>query len=481
MYYGPVQPLPQTVLAYIKKHRLLTPGDRVGVAVSGGADSVALLRLLLEVRRELGIVLSVVHFNHQLRGSDSDEDECFVAALAEQHKLQFHRASGNVGDHAATCRLSLETAARELRYQYFRRLLAEDKLSRIATAHTLDDQAETVLLRLARGAGTRGLAGIYPQLSVAGFQSRDAGQHRTTAIVRPLLSTRRKELEVYLGGIGQAWREDKSNRDLRHARNRMRHEILPRLERLNPALRDVLAETAEIARAEEDYWEKESHRLLTSAWKAGSRATGGAMKAAILADLPLALQRRLVRAAAESLGLRLEFRHVEEILSLAAKQSKSAAMPDGWTVSLHRGELRFAIAAASARSPDYEFCLPLPGAIEVPQLGSRFEAVLVSGNAPEGYNREHLLDRIRLSRELCVRNWRPGDRFWPAHTKTPKKIKELLQELHLSGPERKLWPVVVSGADVIWVRGFPVPSHFRAQGGPAKAVLIRETASRSAE
>jgi tRNA(Ile)-lysidine synthase len=476
-----VQPL-QTVLGYIKKHDLLMPGDRVGVAVSGGADSVALLRLLLELRRELGIVLSVVHFNHQLRGSDSDDDERFVAGLAEQHRLQFHCAGGNVADHAATHRLSLETAARELRYQYFRQLLLPPGLNRIATAHTLDDQAETVLLRLVRGAGSRGLAGIYPQLSVAGSQFPGAGQHRAPAIVRPLLSTRRKDLEVYLDGIGQAWREDKSNRDLRHARNRVRHGILPDLERdLNPAVREVLAETAEIARAEENYWATETHRLLTSAWRAGSKATGGTIRIAVLADFPLALQRRLVRAAAESLGLRLEFRHVEEILSLAGKQSKSAALPDGWTVSLHRGELRFAIAAASAGSPDYEFCLPLPGAIEVPQIGSRFEAVLVSGNAPEGYNREHLLDRVRLSRELCVRNWRPGDRFWPAHTKTPKKIKELLQELHLTGPERKLWPVVVSGADVIWVRGFPVPSHFRPQGGADKAVLIRETALPSAE
>lgn len=477
-----MQLLPQNVLAYIRKHRLLAPGDRVGVAVSGGADSVALLRLLLELRRELGIVLSVVHFNHQLRGSDSDEDERFVAELAERYKLQLHCARGNVADHAAAHRLSLETAARELRYQYFRQLLLEPGLNRIATAHTLDDQAETVLLRLVRGAGSRGLAGIYPQLSVAGSKSRHAGQHRAPAIVRPLLATRRTHLEAYLGAIGQAWREDKSNRDLRHVRNRVRHGILPQLERdLNPAVREVLAETAEIARAEEDYWEKKSHRMLISAWKASPKATGGTMRVAVLADLPLALQRRLVRTATESLGLRLEFRHVEEILGLAAKQSKSAALPDGWTVSLHRGDLRFAIPATGQRSPDYEFCLPLPGAIEVPQVGSRFEAVLVSGNAPGVYNREHLLDRVRLRRELCVRNWRPGDRFWPAHTKTPKKIKELLQELHLTGGDRKLWPVVVSGADVIWVRGFPVPSHFRPQGAAAEAVLIRETALRPAE
>jgi tRNA(Ile)-lysidine synthase len=430
--------------------------------------------LLLDLRKELGIVLSVVHFNHKLRGAEAAADERFVADLAHQHKLECHSASGDVAEYAARKRLSLETAARELRYQYFRRLLMEGNLTRIATAHTLDDQAETVLLRLVRGAGSRGLAGIYPQLSVASSQLSEISQPRVPAIVRPLLSVKRKDLEAYLGELGQVWREDGSNRDLRHARNRVRHEVLPSLERhLNPAAREVLAETAEIARAEEEYWQKEIRQLLTSAWEGGARQ--GTLKTAVLADLPLALQRRIVRAAAETLGLRLQFRHVEEILSLVSKESKSALLPDGWTVWLHRGDLRFRIAAPPLKRPDYEFRLPVPGTIEVPPAGSLFEAVVVSGNASGVYNPEDLLDRNRLSRELRVRNWRPGDRFWPAHTKGPKKIKELLQQRHLTEPDRKLWPVVVSGSEIIWVRGFPVPCQYRLQNGALEAVLIRET------
>jgi tRNA(Ile)-lysidine synthase len=446
----------------------------VGVAVSGGADSVALLRLLLDLRKPLGIVLSVVHFNHKLRGAESEGDERFVADLAQQHELAFHCASGDVAEHAAKKHLSLETAARELRYQYFRRLLLEGSLTRIATAHTLDDQAETVILRLVRGAGSRGLAGIYPQLSVAGSQL--SGKPRGPAIVRPLLSVKRKDLEVYLRELNQAWREDKTNRDLRHARNRVRHGILPRLERnLNPAVREVLAESAEIARAEEEYWQKEIQRLLMSAWE--GEAGQGTLRIVVLADLPLALQRRVVRAAAESLGLRLEFRHVEEILGLLSKQpesSKSAVLPDGWTVSLRRGELRFGITAGATESVDYEFRLPVPGVIEVPPTGSRFEAVLISENVCGVYNPEDLLDRAQLSGELRVRNWRPGDRFWPAHTKAPKKIKELLQDRRLTGQDRKLWPVVVSGSEIIWVRGFPVPRQHRPQDEASEAVLIRE-------
>jgi len=469
-----VQALPQTVLAFVRKHELLKPGDRVGVAVSGGADSVALLRLFLQLRHELGVVLSVVHFNHRLRGTESDEDQSFVAELAARHKIEFHCSGGDVVEHGVERRLSLETAAREMRYEWFWRLLRERDLNRIATAHTLDDQAETVVLRLARGAGSRGLAGIYPRLTPANAQFSGSGAAPT--IIRPLLSIGRKQLEEYLGQIGQGWREDESNRDPRHARNRVRHGILPCLERdLNPSIREVLAETAEIARAEEDYWTLTADRSLSEAWKSNPKVPGGTIKLAALAGMPLALKRRVVRAAAESLGLRLEFRHVEEILSLSGKPSGSAVLPEGWTVFSTRGELRFVVQQRAQRIREYELRLPIPGRIEIPQLGSCIEALLISTSSAEVYNREQLLCPVRLGKELVVRNWRPGDRFWPAHTKEPRKVKELLQERHLIGSEKKLWPVAVSGEELVWMRGFLPPIRFAAEERATEAVLVRET------
>ena len=517
-----MQQLAQSVREYIRRHHLLKAGDRVGVAVSGGADSVALLRLLLELRQELGIMLSVVHFNHKLRGTEADADEQFVAELARRHKLEMHCESGDVSARAAAKHLGVEAAARQMRYEYFARLLLGGGMNRVATAHTLDDQAETVLLRVVRGAGTRGLAGIYPQLSIAssrfsegrqpsvvgrqengpqaaGFGRREELAGGESSIVRPLLGTRRKRLDAYLAGLGQSWREDSSNRDLRHARNRVRHGILPRLERnLNPAVREALAETAEIARAEEDYWAKEIARVLPQLWEAGAgrqcdslqarpersrrgdvaKVSGGVLNLAALTNVPLALQRRVVRAAAESFGLHLEFNHVEEILAVASGEpgsSKSSVLPDGWMVSRNRNELRFEAsdAAAGKTNSDYEYRLPVPGRLEVPEAGALFEAVLVPGRVGPGYNPEHLFDLALLANELCVRNWRAGDRFWPAHTKCPKKIKELLAERHVTGLERKLWPVVVSGNDVVWVRGFPAPAQFRPRD-EAKAVVIRE-------
>jgi tRNA(Ile)-lysidine synthase len=185
----------ERVLNYIRKHALMRPGDRVGVAVSGGADSVALLRLLLEARAELGIVLSVVHFNHKIRGADADADEQFVRDLARGFDLQFHCDSGDTPACAREHKLSLEAAARKLRYAFFARLTADSSVHRVATAHTRDDQAETVLMRFLRGSGTRGLAGIHPELRSA-----------NGAVVRPLLDIARDELRAYLHSLGQSWR-----------------------------------------------------------------------------------------------------------------------------------------------------------------------------------------------------------------------------------------------------------------------------------
>jgi tRNA(Ile)-lysidine synthase len=467
MYYVPVRTPPQSVLVYILREGLLHAGDRLGVAVSGGADSVALLRIILDLRQDLGIVLSVVHFNHQLRGEEADADEQFVTQLAHRHKLELFAGTHDVAAHARSHHLSTEAAARQLRYQYFGQLFEEKKLNRIATGHTLDDQAETVLLRVVRGAGTRGLAGIYPQLSVHGSQF---------SVIRPLLHTRRNLLETYLGEIGQDWREDSSNRDLRHARNRVRHGIVPRLERtLNPAVRETLAETADIARWEEEYWQNEVARALPAVWHAGRLV----LKPAELAALPWALRRRVVRAAGESLGLNLEFRHVEEILDLHQHGPRSAMLPQGWLLSATRDGLQFAPPSrAAATNSGYEYKLAVPGDTHVPEAGVCFEVARVSGSAAPGYNPDHMLDPALLQQELTVRNWRAGDRYWPAHSKAPRKIKELLQERKLTGTERKLWPVVVSGQEIVWVRGFPTPARLRPGDGDHEALVIRELPSR---
>jgi len=603
-----VHSLAQRVLSHIRRQELLSAGDRVGVAVSGGIDSVALLRLLVELRGELGIVLSVVHFNHRLRGAESDGDQEFVAGLAREFDLEFYCDGDDVVGHAQEEHFSVETAARELRYGFFRHLLGSEgltsgaeapilneasdrsaegaarpkggpqglkpdasvalngttevvpfpfdetfhgaagsralsnptpaRLDKIVTGHTLDDQAETVLMRMIRGSGLRGLGGIHPRILV-----EDDDGEVSSEIVRPLLNIRHCELEQYLKEIGQAWREDSSNADERFTRNRLRKLVVPLLEReFNRAVAESLAELAEIARGEEDYWENEISGWLGTVvrwsepdWARAVSSTEGLVQIAglegstsvktptsrardaremghrdrmVREDLraridnapwlvmnasvsrmwflgePVAVQRRLVKAIGENAGIPLEFKHVEEILRVAAEEGpsgKELSLPLGWKLVLEPEELAFVTPdlREAVEPQDYDYELPIPGRVVVYEAGSSIGARPIPAGEGAGYNPEQLLDAESLSGSCRVRNWRPGDRFWPAHTKSPKKIKELLQELHVPQPERKLWPVVVSGDEIVWMRGFPSPAKLRAKAGRAAILIVDEPLSQS--
>ena len=279
-------------------------------AVSGGADSVAMLRLLLEFRAELGIVLAVAHFNHGLRGEQSAADEAFVADLAQQHGLELFVHGGDIREDALTSKQSIETAARAARYRWFAEIAAQQRFDCVATGHTLDDQAETVLLKFLRGAGTRGLAGIYPVVVRDGYR-----------IVRPLLCVTRADVETYLASLAQGWREDESNLDHRFRRNRVRHELLPLLERdYNPQLRHLLADLATLSQGEQHYWDAlVAQHLVTS--KSGELLLNG------FAELPLALQRRVLKRFAEAQGAALDFAHVEKLRRCALGELRKAELP----------------------------------------------------------------------------------------------------------------------------------------------------------
>ena len=593
LYHECVHSLAQRLLHHIRQQGLLKAGERVGVAVSGGIDSVALLRLLLELRGELGIVLSVVHFNHKLRRAEADGDEEFVAQLAREHDLEFYCDSDDVAGHAREEGVSVETAARELRYGFFRHLLGEDRgarglkpgssdpasrgpegplfrrtgvpyLNKVVTGHTLEDQAETVLMRMIRGTGLRGMGGIYPRIEVEDDQGDVCGE-----IVRPLLGMRRRELEQYLREIGQAWREDATNDDVKFTRNRVRKLLVPLLEKeFNPAVAENLAELAEIARGEEDYWENEVAGWMGTgvhwtepAWTrpsglvqigpavgirskdpqglkpASERAANGTAEAVPFHDVPfggshegspdshvalhdsqvafgdsqerttlqakiesapwlvmnasvdrlwflgepIAVQRRVIKAIGERAGMPLEFKHVEGILRFAAEEEgsgKELSLPLGWKMVREAHELMFVTPDLREPAPsgEYEYDLAVPGEVAVSEAGSWIEVRRVSPGG-EAYNPEHLLDADALPGRLKVRNWRAGDRFWPAHRKSPKKVKELLQERHAALPERRLWPVVVSGDEIVWMRGFDLPTRFQAKPGREGLLIQERTAS----
>ena len=368
LYHHPVR---DQVLHSIRDRGLLRAGDRVAVAVSAGADSVALLRVLLELRGELGIVLAVAHFNHQLRGDDSVADEQFVAELAQRHDLPFYQGRARVREHAASNKLSLEHAARELRYEWLIDLALEQHFDAIATAHTRDDQAETVMMKFLRGAGTKGLAGIHALLQRDGVR-----------IVRPLLETGRAQVEQYLTSLDQPWREDKTNRDPRFTRNRIRHELLPLLERdYNPNLRELLNEAAEVALAEEDYWQGKADCFLKQ-WQEQpgrlllrhelSPPTG------LLAE-PLAVQRRVLKRFLEDQGLPTDFHHVEAVRRCALGETSQVELPGGWLAKRDGDWLELCLATSQTSKPvdGYEEFLPIPGECVVAQAKLTIRATVV--------------------------------------------------------------------------------------------------------
>jgi tRNA(Ile)-lysidine synthase len=457
---------------------------------------------MLEVRSELGIVLSVAHANHKLRNQESDEDANFVAQLAKQYELELHfedapvprktKPKSEIGSEVVS---GIEAAARDLRYAFFRRLARTGRVTKIATAHTLDDQAETLLLRIFRGTGIRGLAGIYPQV-IFEEDGRAFGE-----LLRPLLGFRRASLVEYLCDQKQSWREDSSNRDVAFLRNRVRHRLLPMItEQFGEASIDQMSELAEIARAEEEHWKclhpeiwpqnDWPQRVVNSVVKYDETSRASRLpRLAIepLLMLPLASQRRVVRQWLEvnAPEISISFRVIAEVLDLTRVSTDKVLQLSGeWNLRRTPHELLLESIAgrqAHRRSPglaDYEYPLPLPGAVEVPELAVRVEATVVDAAFVPEKDCGILLDIERAPKQVLIRNWRAGDRFWPSHTAAAKKVKELLNDRHVTGTEKKLWPVAeAEGCGIIWMRGFAAPAAFRAPAGSAKAIWIRETAT----
>jgi tRNA(Ile)-lysidine synthase len=432
---------------------VLYPGLRLAVGVSGGADSVALLRALAGRRGEFGLVLHVAHLNHGLRGAEADADLAFVRDLAGEPGLPFHEAQVDTNAEAEKAGESIEEAARRLRYGWFRQLMAAGEVDAVATAHTLDDQAETVLAKFLRGAWTEGISAIHPVV-----------EFPEGRILRPMLATSRAEVEAYLTALGQTWREDSSNRELAYTRNRIRHELLPLLEGWNPRLREHLAQMAALARDEEAWWQAELARLAPQlllpgrAVRGGGRASGESslsLDVIRLAALAPAVQRRLLRHAAGLLGAAPDFAATEALrtLALTGRAGQKRELAQGLRAERTPRELRLTIEPVSAAKRAQtgsgksgavpEYSVELPGEVEAPSFGLRIRISLPAGS-PE-------LEPPGGPAKL--RNWRPGDRVRLRYSSSPRKVKEVLERLRVTGTGRALWPVLEIDGRIIWMKG----------------------------
>jgi tRNA(Ile)-lysidine synthase len=481
--------LASAVLAAIERGVYHQPffraGDRVGVAVSGGADSVALLRLLLELQSKLGVVLCVVHLNHRLRAQAADRDERFVAKLAERHGLEFSVERVNVGARAKRENLNVEDAARRARYEFFAGLVEQGKITRIATAHTADDQAETVLAHMLRGAGLAGIGGIH---AVSGN------------VLRPLLRIRRAALRVYLKEKKQTWREDATNRDTSKLRARIRKKLIPLLEKqFQPAAVEHLAALAEFAREDDGFLEELAEARIGVAAK--KSADGVAISPSHLQGQP-SICRRMVRRIVKDVkpqGGELGATHVEAVLALAdsGENGKYIQLPGGVEVRREHDELVFCRASTpstnarpgsqhAAKSQPCEFEHTIDFAkeklvVSVPCLACdfRFTKIDWPEKSEETSNNGSVLNHDALCKPLVLRNWRPGDTFQPLGHRKPHKLKRLLNEKRISRWEKDGWPVLTSAGVIAWARGFPVGAAFAATGQTKSRVRIEECASSS--
>ncbi len=455
----------EEIYQFVKRQRMIEPGDRLAVAVSGGADSVALLEALVCLRDRLGVQLAVAHFNHRLRGAESEADARFVEEIAARHALHFFAEAAEVAAEARRRRSNLESVGRELRYRFLRGLVESGQVRKVATGHTADDQAETVLARLLRGSGTRGLAGIYPV--VDGW------------LLRPLLELRRAALRDWLAARRVPWREDSSNRDPRLTRNRLRNQVIPLLEAFNPRLVENLAATAQIAQDEEDHWNRRTVELLAQG-TAQERNRGTSvlkLSRSRFVQLDRAEQRRLLRAAAAAIGgSRLELAHVEALrrLAVAGRSGQRFQLPALEAIRVFDW-LELRSPGAPAPSP-YQYQVRVPGACAIPATGKRLVFNLVQrGCGEKGYNRDDcLIDLDSVENPLTVRNWLPGDIFDSPTGRGKRKVKRLLLEKRIPAEERRAWPVVLSGDQIVWMRGFPVAQAFRVSASSGAGIWIEE-------
>jgi tRNA(Ile)-lysidine synthase len=448
----------------IRRHDLVPRGSRVVVAVSGGSDSVALAHLMMSLDRAGDLhVAAFAHFNHQLR-ADADRDEQFCAGLAQSLGRSFVVDRGDVAGLARRERRSIEDAARHARHEFLERARVDANADLIALGHTRDDQAETFLLRLMRGAGSRGLAAMHP---------------RRGAMIRPLIDCRRTELREYLAEQRIAFVDDVSNEDVSIPRNRVRAELLPLLiGRFNPSIVDVLADEADLAREEWRWMQTAADDAFGRVVRVSTAETS--LDAHQLNALPIALARLVVRRALleRAQARAISFAHVEQVLGVARDDGPPFDLP-GQRVKRIGPVIVLTGKAEGQRANLFRYSLSIPGEVRIPEAGA-----LVSAERAESAGQAHadagmipagqtaIVQFAKPDGPLTVRNRRPGDRFRPLGLGGGKKLQDFFVDKKVARQTRDSVPLVVDESDrIVWVAGHTIDERFRVTD-PAQGVVV---------
>lgn len=453
-----------TVISHIEQFmnmkRMLEKDEHVLISVSGGPDSVALLSLLHTLRDKWNLLLSAVHFDHGLRGRESEEDATFVSRLCQELETpcfveKLHVQMADV--QASGC--GLQEYARNMRYEHLSRIASETGATKIATGHTLDDQAETVVMRMVRGAGTGGLCGI-PAI-------------REAQIIRPLLRTGREQLLSYLQQQGLRYRIDSSNQQRMYLRNRIRHEIMPLLKQSNPNVTRTLSRQAEIVCEEDAYLSQLALAVLADIQKSQTYFSRSICRAGML-DLPLAMQRRVIRhviQAVSEMGVIPGFDAVDTILRhiSTSRSGSQVTVHDVLIIreyeTIHFSSIQRArILAGNNRGFSQE--LSIPGRVRWPLTGQLLEVSPGTGILPDRKSASSpsmaRFDADTFQSPLVLRTWQEGDCFCPlGMSGKKKKLQDFFSDIKLARSQRSMVPLLVAPEGIVWIGGYRMDHRFR--------------------
>jgi tRNA(Ile)-lysidine synthase len=435
----------------ISHYGMIDPGDRILVAVSGGADSVCLLDILHELRAELGITLVIAHYDHGMRPSEDLLESQFVQGLATAMNLPFETEKGSLLMEGSTS--SIEERARIARYRFLEGAMNRFHAQKIAVGHTLNDQAETVLMRLLRGSGPSGLAGIPPM--------------RGNTIIRPLIELKREEIESYLEARELSYATDSSNFETKYLRNKVRLHLLPLLLEYQPRLIEHLGQLADILNSENEYMERQAEDWVE---KEGRQGADGEISVPLPSFKALSppLRNRATRYLINKIGKklrRIDYDHIQSILRLAKSDHPQGAidLPQSLTVEKRYNALRF---TAVKRQKPQEFCelIECPGTFFLGAIDRSITLVEVDvdGNMKlENSQWIAHLDAGKIHYPLVVRNFRPGDRFIPLGMTGHKKIKDFFIDLKIPSEMRASIPIIVSQNIPVWICGYRIDDRFK--------------------
>ena len=468
-YMDPVKKIVKKVENTIIGYRMLERGDRVIVAVSGGADSVCLLDILFTLKEILGLTLMVAHFDHGLRPDEDEYETDFVKSLAASFDCNFvtKKAARSLKPGNA----SLEEKARDVRYRFLNEIKERLSAQKIATGHNLNDQAETVLMRLLRGSGPSGLSGIPPV--------------RDTHIIRPLIEVTRNEIESYLSSKGLSHITDSSNSETRHLRNKIRLNLLPQLEKYQPKIVEILGWTAGIMRKENTWLEAKATRWVKK-WAEKGLNDEIVLPLSRFKGLPEPLKNHVLRQALKTTAgslRRISLRNIDAIKLVAEGNKPQAEVTLPNILAVKREYDRLIFLKSKAQTPE-RFCyiIDKPGVfdLETPDSTVKLEDIerktlAKLTTAPW----TACLDADLITYPLIIRNFRPGDRFIPLGMTGHKKLKSLFIDMKIPSHVREQIPILTQGNEPIWVCGLRIDDRFKVTSTTKRVLKITFDAQNS--